>query len=211
MRENDLPITRISTIEIDFKSRLEACLKREMLDNDKIGQKVASVLEDVRQHGDTAVLEYTNKFDNFSVKSFQDLVVTPKQLEDSLKRISDSQRNALEYAASRIQKYHERQLIPSWQYEDEDGSVLGQKVTPLERVGIYVPGGKANYPSSMLMLAIPARVAGVKEIIAAVPTRYDERNDLIFAAAKVAGVSEVFTMGGAQAIGALAYGTETLE
>ena len=180
MRENDLPITRISTVETDFKSRLEACLKREMLDNDEIGQKVASVLEDVRQHGDTAVLEYTNKFDNFSVKSFQDLVVTPKQLEDSLKRISDLQRNALEYAASRIQKYHERQLTSSWQYEDEDGSVLGQKVTPLKRVGVYVPGGKANYPSSMLMLAIPARVAGVKDIIAAVPTRYDNKNDLIF-------------------------------
>ena len=211
MKENDLRITRISTIEIDFKSRLEACLKREMLDNDEIYQKVTSVLEGVRQQGDIAVLEYTNKFDNFSVESFQDLVVTPNQLEDSLKRIPDSQRNALEHAANRIQKYHERQVTSSWQYEDEDGSVLGQKVTPLERVGIYVPGGKANYPSSMLMLAIPARVAGVKDIIAAVPTRYDTKNDLIFAAAKVAGVNQVLTMGGAQAVGALAYGTETLK
>ena len=201
MKENDLRITRISTIEIDFKSRLEACLKREMLDNDEIYQKVTSVLEGVRQQGDIAVLEYTNKFDNFSVESFQDLVVTPNQLEDSLKRIPESQRNALEHAANRIQKYHERQVTSSWQYEDEDGSVLGQKVTPLERVGIYVPGGKANYPSSMLMLAIPARVAGVKDIIAAVPTRYDTKNDLIFAAAKVAGVNHVLTMGGAQAVG----------
>ena len=173
MKESDLRITRISTIEIDFKNRLEACLKREMLDDDEIYQRVTNVLEDVRQLGDIAVLEYTNKFDNFSVESFQDLVVSPNQLEDSLKRIPESQRNALEHAANRIQKYHERQVTSSWQYEDEDGSVLGQKVTPLERVGIYVPGGKANYPSSLLMLAIPARVPGVKDIIAPVLTRYD--------------------------------------
>ena len=149
MKENDLRITRISTIEIDFKSRIDACLKREMLDNDEIYQKVTSILDDVRQQGDIAVLEYTNKLDKFSAESFQNLVVTPKQLEDSLKRIPDLQRNALEYAANRIQKYHERQVTSSWQYEDEDGSILGQKDTPLERVGIYVPGGKANYPSSM--------------------------------------------------------------
>ena len=211
MREIDLPITRISTTETDFKSRLENCLKREILDNDEIHQKVANILEDVRQVGDRAVVEYTNKFDNFSATSLEDLFVSPKQIEDSFRRISHSQRKALEHAADRIQKYHERQLTSSWEYEDEDGSVLGQNVTPLERVGIYVPGGKANYPSSMLMLAIPARVAGVKDIIAVVPTLYSKNHDLIFAAAKVAGVSEVFTVGGAQAIGALAYGTETLK
>ena len=211
MTNIDLPITRISTKESDFKSRLETCLKREMLDSDEIYQKVASILEDVRQRGNEAVIEYTNKFDRFSVDSFEDLVVSPKQLEDSLSRIPDPQRTALEHAADRIQKYHERQLTSSWEYEDEDGSVLGQKVNPLERVGIYVPGGKANYPSSMLMLAIPARVAGVKDIIAVVPTLYTEKHDLIFAAARLAGVSKVFTMGGAQAVGALAYGTETLK
>ena len=210
MTEINLPIARISALDPDFKEQLNSCLKREMLASDEIFQQVKEILQDVRVNGNRAVIDYTNKFDNFEVDSFESLFVSQKQLVKSLDRISVPQRQALEHAANRIQKYHERQLTSSWEYEEEDGSVYGQKITPLERVGLYVPGGKANYPSSMLMLAIPAKVAGVQDIIAVVPSRYSEKNDLIFAAAKIAGVSEVFTMGGAQAIAALAYGTETL-
>ena len=210
MTEINLPIARISALDPDFKQQLNSCLKREMLASDEIFQQVKEILQDVRVNGNRAVIDYTNKFDNFEVDSFESLFVSQKQLVKSLDRISVPQRQALEHAANRIQKYHERQLTSSWEYEEEDGSVYGQKITPLERVGLYVPGGKANYPSSMLMLAIPAKVAGVQDIIAVVPSRYSEKNDLIFAAAKIAGVSEVFTMGGAQAIAALAYGTETL-
>ena len=207
----DLPIARISALDPGFRGQLTTHLKREMLASDEILQQVSNILQDVRTNGNRAIVDYTNKFDNFAVGSLEDLRVSQNQLNKSLSRISATQRHALEHAADRIQKYHERQLTSSWQYEEKDGSVYGQKVTPLERVGVYVPGGKANYPSSMLMLAIPARVAGVQNIIAVVPARYSEKNDLIFAAAKIAGVTEVCTIGGAQAIGALAYGTDTLQ
>ena len=210
MTEINLPIARISALDPDFNEQLNSCLKREMLASDEIFQQVKEIIQNVRVNGDRAVIDCTNKFDNFEVDSLESLFVSQKQLVKSLDRISAPQRRALEHAANRIQKYHERQLTSSWEYEEEDGSVYGQKITPLVRVGLYVPGGKANYPSSMLMLAIPASVAGVQDIIAVVPARYSEKNDLIFAAAKIAGVSEVCTIGGAQAIGALAYGTEAL-
>ena len=194
MSDIGFPIARISALDLGFKDQLNAYLKREMLVSDEIFQQVREIIQNVKINGNRAVVDYTNKFDNFSVDSLEDLFVSQKQLEKSFNRISVAQRDALEHAANRIEKYHERQLMTSWQYEEEDGSVYGQKITPLNRVGVYVPGGKANYPSSMLMLAIPARVAGVQDIIAVVPARYSEKNDLIFAAAKIAGVSEVCTL-----------------
>ena len=210
MVEDDLTIVRLSAKDPSFENQLNAHLRREILTNDSIVKQVSKILDDVRLMRDEAVIDYTNKFDNFLVNSMEELTVSSEQLKESLERLPSKQRQALEHAAERIQKYHEQQVSSSWQYEEKDGSVYGQKVTPLERVGVYVPGGKAKYPSSVLMLAIPARVAGVKEIIAVVPTRYSPKNDLIFAAAKLAGVSKVYTIGGAQAIGALAYGTKTL-
>jgi len=194
----------------DFDAALKARLNRAMLGNAELNAVVSGIVEDVRTRGDAAVLEYTRRFDRADVESMSELCVTREQMEISLQRLPQSQASALRSAAQRIRDYHERQKQGSWQYEDADGSVYGQKVTPLDRVGIYVPGGKANYPSSMLMNAVPAQVAGVAEIIAVVPTAWTEAGDLVFAAAALAGVSRVFTIGGAQAIAALAYGTESV-
>ena len=169
MTEIDLPIARISAKEPGFKDQLNLYLKREMLASDEIFQQVRKILQDVKDNGNRAVIDYTNKFDNFAVGSLEDLFVSQKQLENSLNRMSAPQRQSLEHAADRIRKYHERQLTSSWQYQEEDGSVYGQKVTPLERVGVYVPGGKALYPSSVLMNAIPAKIAGVKRIVMTTP------------------------------------------
>jgi histidinol dehydrogenase len=205
-----IAIKRLFTADSEFETDLANCLDREMLVADGITETVSSILRDVRKSGDAAVVKYTNKFDRFQAVSMDDLLVSKNQLQASLDNISDTQRKALNHAAERIQKYHEKQKQSSWHYEEADGSVYGQKVSPLQRVGIYVPGGKANYPSSILMLAIPAQVAGVKEIIATVPTPYGKDGNLVFAAAALAGVSRLFTIGGAQAIAALAYGTETI-
>jgi histidinol dehydrogenase len=205
-----IAIKRLFTADSEFETDLANCLDREMLVADGITETVSSILRDVRKSGDAAVVKYTNKFDRFQAVSMDDLLVSKNQLQASLDNISDRQRKALNHAAERIQKYHEKQKQSSWHYEEADGSVYGQKVSPLQRVGIYVPGGKANYPSSILMLAIPAQVAGVKEIIATVPTPYGKDGNLVFAAAALAGVSRLFTIGGAQAIAALAYGTETI-
>ena len=205
-----IAIKRLFTADSEFETDLANCLDREMLVADGITETVSSILRDVRKSGDAAVVKYTNKFDRFQAVSMDDLLVSKDQLQASLDNISDTQRKALNHAAERIQKYHEKQKQSSWHYEEADGSVYGQKVSPLQRVGIYAPGGKANYPSSILMLAIPAQVAGVKEIIATVPTPYGKDGDLVFAAAALAGVSRLFTIGGAQAIAALAYGTETI-
>ena len=194
----------------DFDAALKARLNRAMLGNAELNAVVSGIVEDVRTRGDAAVLEYTRRFDRADVESMSELCVTREQMEISLQRLPQSQASALRSAAQRIRDYHERQKQGSWQYEDADGSVYGQKVSPLDRVGIYVPGGKANYPSSMLMNAVPAQVAGVAEIIAVVPTAWTEAGDLVFAAAALAGVSRVFTIGGAQAIAALAYGTESV-
>lgn len=205
-----IAITRLDASDDNFSQRLEKVLQRDMLISDSITHSVKSILDDVRLNGDVALLEYTRKFDGFDVSSIDDVIISQEQLHASLETITPKQRDALSHAADRIRSYHEMQRQESWQYSEADGSIYGQKISPLERVGIYVPGGKANYPSSMLMLAIPAMVAGVKEIIATVPTQLNSAGNLVFAAAALAGVSKVFTVGGAQAIGALAYGTDSV-
>lgn len=178
-----------------------------------IEQRVADILADVQQRGDAAVLDYTQRFDGLQAASVAELEITQAELQAALDSLPDAQREALQAAAARVRKYHEAQKKASgesWSYRDEDGTLLGQKVTPLDRVGIYVPGGKAAYPSSVLMNAIPAHVAGVQDIIMVVPTPQGVRNPLVLAAACVAGVSRAFTLGGAQAVAALAYGTTTI-
>lgn len=210
MSESAINITRLNAAANDFEDQLQARLHREMLIDDEVSSTVAEILNSVRSRGDAAVLEYTEKFDGIEAKELSALFVSREQMQASLDRLPTSQREALSMAATRIRSYHEKQKQDSWQYVEADGSVYGQKISPLKRVGIYVPGGKANYPSSVLMLAIPAKVAGVGEIIATVPTVYGPEGDLIFAAAALAGVDKLFTIGGAQAIAALAFGTETI-
>lgn len=210
MTNSAINISRLSTADSDFESQLERLLHREMLVTAEVSSTVSDILQAVRSKGDQAVIDFTNEFDGFEASTMQDLLVTDAQMSSALEGLPAKQKQALTHAAERIRCYHEKQKQPSWQYEESDGSVYGQKVSPLQRVGVYVPGGKANYPSSMLMLAIPAQVAGVKEIIATVPTRYGEDGYLVFAAAALAGVSKLFTIGGAQAIGALAFGTESV-
>ena len=178
-----------------------------------IEERVAAILADVRERGDAAVLELTAQLDGLQAGSVAELEIPAGELAAALAAVAPKQRRALEQAAERIRRYHERQLQAcgrSWSYRDADGSLLGQKVTPIDRVGIYVPGGKAAYPSSVLMNAVPAQVAGVREIVMAVPTPRGERNALVLAAACIAGVHRVFTVGGAQAVAALAYGTATV-
>lgn len=203
-------IHRLSTADADFESRFEALLHWSDEQDEAIEQRVASILADVRQRGDAAVLAYTAQFDALKVTDMAELELKADDFERAFAAITPAQRDALQQAAARIRGYHERQLQAngqSWQYRDEDGTLLGQKVTPLDRVGIYVPGGKAAYPSSLLMNAVPAHVAGVGEIIMVVPTPRGERNTLVLAAAHVAGVTRAFTIGGAQAVAALAFGT----
>lgn len=203
-------INQLFTASAEFESKLMGLLEREMLIADDVTRTVSDIIARVRKDGDQAVLSLTNQFDGFGAEAMSDLVIEMDQLHTALDSISDEQRQALTHAAERIRNYHEKQKQTSWKYQEADGSVYGQKVSPLERVGVYVPGGKANYPSSVLMLAIPAQVAGVKEIVATVPTPYGDDGKLVFAAAALAGVSKVFTVGGAQAVAALAYGTETI-
>lgn len=194
----------------DFQQQLEALLAFETSQDPQVEERVASILADVKQRGDAAVIEFTQCFDGLNAQSMADLELTQNELKTAFERLPLEQRNALEAAADRVRHYHEHQKAASWQYTDEDGTVLGQQITPLDRVGIYVPGGKASYPSSVLMNALPAHVAGVSEIIMVVPTPRGERNDLVLAAAYIAGVTRAFTIGGAQAVAALAYGTETI-
>ena len=201
--------TASSTFEADFKARLHWSADTDAA----IEQRVADILADVQQRGDAAVLEYTARFDGLDAPDMAALELTQAELKAAFEAIPAAQREALQSAAQRVRRYHEAQKKAngeSWQYRDEDGSLLGQKVTPLDRVGIYVPGGKAAYPSSVLMNAIPAHVAGVGEIIMVVPTPHGEKNALVLAAAYVAGVTRAFTIGGAQAVAALAYGTATV-
>lgn len=194
----------------DFQQQLEVLLAFETSQDPQVEERVASILADVKQRGDAAVIEFTQRFDGLNVQAMADLELTQNELKTAFERLPLEQRSALEAAADRVRRYHEHQKAASWQYTDEDGTVLGQQITPLDRVGIYVPGGKASYPSSVLMNALPAHVAGVSEIIMVVPTPRGERNDLVLAAAYIAGVTRAFTIGGAQAIAALAYGTETI-
>jgi histidinol dehydrogenase len=203
-------IGRLSTSDIDFTERLQALLAFEVTQDDSVESAVTEILRAVRGRGDQAVLEYTGRFDGLSVDSMSALQLQPDVLRHALDNLPAAQRNALEAAAARIRAYHERQTASSWSYTEEDGTTLGQKITALDRVGVYVPGGKAAYPSTVLMNTIPAKVAGVGEVVMVVPTPGGRRSDLVLAAAQIAGVDRVFTVGGAQAIAALAYGTESI-
>lgn len=205
-----IPIKRFNSADPDFHANLDKLLAFENAQDDAIDSTVAGILTDIRKRKDAALIEYTNRFDRLSAASAKDLELTQDHLQQSLAILPSPQRIALEQAAERIRSYHEKQQLSSWQYTDSDDTLLGQKVTPLDRVGLYVPGGKASYPSSVLMNAIPAKVAGVKELIMVVPTPGGERSDMVLAAAAISKVDRVFTIGGAQAVGALAYGTETI-
>ncbi len=205
-----IPIKRFNSVDSDFNANLDKLLAFEGAQDDAIDSTVAKILADVRNRKDAALIEYTNRFDKLSAASAKDLELTQDHLQRSLAALPPPQRIALEQAAERVRSYHEKQQLSSWQYTDSDDTLLGQKVTPLDRVGLYVPGGKASYPSSVLMNAIPAKVAGVAELIMVVPTPNGERSDLVLAAAAISKVDRVFTIGGAQAVGALAYGTETI-
>ena len=206
-------IRLLDTTSADFEATFQRVLHWSAETDDAIEQRVAAILADVKARGDAAVLEYTERFDGVGAASVAALEIPRADLLAALNTIPAAQRDALEAAARRVRSYHERQLEAtgrSWSYRDEDGTLLGQKVTPIDRVGIYVPGGKATYPSSVLMNALPAKVAGVGEIVMVVPTPRGERNPLVLAAAAVAGVDRAYTIGGAQAVGALAYGTATI-
>lgn len=206
----DLAITRLSAAQADFDAELARLLAWEDSVDHQVNESVRHILHQVRTRGDAAVLEFTAKFDQVSVASLAELEISQARLQQALAAIPSDQREALEQAAERVRGYHQRQRQDSWQYQEADGTVLGQKVTPLDRAGLYVPGGKAAYPSSVLMNAIPAKVAGVAEVIMVVPTPAGVQNDMVLAAAAIAGVDRVFTVGGAQAVAALAYGTETI-
>lgn len=204
---------RLKTTDSDFEAAFQKRLHWSADADAAIESRVAEILSDVQQRGDLAVLEYTQRFDGLKAQSMQQLVLTQTELKAAFEGLPSAQKEALQAAAKRVRSYHEAQKKASgesWSYKDEDGTLLGQKVTPLDRVGIYVPGGKAAYPSSVLMNAIPAHVAGVEEIIMVVPTPQGVKNALVLAAAYVAGVSRAFTIGGAQAVAALAYGTATV-
>jgi histidinol dehydrogenase len=205
-----MTIRRLSTQSPDFAAELKNLLALEAEQDAGIERTVVEILADIRKRGDAALLDYTRKFDRLDMHDAQHLELPQTELQSALQTLSHDQRAALETAAQRIRAFHERQRVEGWTYTEADGTVLGQRVTPLDRVGLYVPGGKAAYPSSVLMNAIPAKVAGVQELIMVVPTPGGERNQLVLAAAAIAGVDRVFTIGGAQAVGALAYGTATV-
>ncbi|MEK9711967.1 MAG: histidinol dehydrogenase [Thalassolituus sp.] len=203
-------IRRFRSDQADFAQQMDELLAWEAVSDAGVQTAVTNIVNDVRARGDEALIEYTNKFDRTSVSSMAELELSQEQLQAALDGLSDAERTALVTAAERVRAYHEKQKQDSWSYTEADGTMLGQKVTPMDRVGIYVPGGKAAYPSSVLMNAIPAHVAGVSEIIMVVPTPGGELNQLVLAAAAAAGVTRVFTVGGAQAVAALAYGTATV-
>ncbi len=200
----------LNTQSPDFWDELKILLAFETAQDPQVDATVAAICADVRTRGDAAVIEYTNRFDGMSVQSMAELSLNQADLKQAFDRLPEAVQSALKTAAARIENYHSRQKQESWSYRDEDGTLLGQQITALDRVGIYVPGGKAAYPSSVLMNALPAQVAGVGEIVMVVPTPHGERNDIVLAAAYVAGVTQVFTVGGAQAVAALAYGTDSI-
>ncbi len=203
-------IQNLQTKDSDFWKKLDALLAWDSVSDQAVFDTVNGILQDVKERGDTAVIEYTNKFDNMNVASMDELEIPQQRLQQALDAITSEQRTALETAAARVKSYAEHQKMDSWSYTEADGTILGQQVTALDRAGLYVPGGKAAYPSSVLMNAIPAKVAGVPELIMVVPTPSGEVNELVFAAAVIAGVDRVFAIGGAQAVAAMAYGTETI-
>ena len=203
-------INKFSTQDRDFDSKLNSLIAWESASNEEVGRSVEKIINDVKVNGDASVLDYTNQFDSLKAESISELIVSKERLKESFDNLAIEQKNALLTAAERIKSYHQNQVQESWSYLEDDGSMLGQKITPLERAGLYVPGGKAAYPSSVLMNSIPAKVAGVEDLIMVVPTPNGVMNELVLAAAHVAEVDLVFTIGGAQAIAALAYGTESI-
>lgn len=203
-------IAQLNLKQADFWTQLDKVLAWESVSDEQVFNTVNDILKDVRKRGDAAVVEYTNKFDRMDAGNIAELEISKSRLQESLNKITAEQRQALEKAAQRVREYAEHQKMQSWSYTEADGTFLGQQVTAMDRAGLYVPGGKAAYPSSVIMNAVPAKVAGVPELIMVVPTPAGEVNDLVFAAASIAGVDRVFSIGGAQAVGALAYGTETI-
>jgi len=201
-------ITRLSTSDTDFEQRLEALLAWEAVSDAEVQGRVDTIIRAVRKDRDAALLDYTRRLDHWQPRTVSDLEIQAARIWQARDRISEAQRTALKLAAGRIRAYAEHQKLADWNFRDPDGTLLGQKVTPLDRVVLYVPGGKAAYPSSVLMNAIPAKVAGVEELIMVVPTPAGELDDLVLAAAHIAGVDRIFAIGGAQAVAALAYGTE---
>ncbi|WP_409521150.1 histidinol dehydrogenase [Methylomonas sp. MO1] len=205
-----IKMLRLDSAAIDFEKQLQARLAWDASDDLEIHKRVLDIIADVKKRGDKALLEYTNRFDGTAFKAAAELELDRTALQQAWDTLPSTQAIALQTAADRVRAYAEHQKLQSWQFTEIDGTVLGQKVTPLDKAGLYVPGGKAAYPSSVLMNAIPAKVAGVGELIMVVPTPRGETNALVLAAAHVAGVDRVFTIGGAQAVAALAYGTESI-
>jgi histidinol dehydrogenase len=200
----------LKTSDPGFEADFARLLDRSEVTDPTVEADVRAIVDDVRTRGDAALLDYTRKFDRNPAASISDLRIDGQRLKQAMTNIADEQVRALQTAAQRIRQFHERQLARSWRYTEDDGTVLGQLVVPLERVGLYVPGGLAAYPSSVLMNAVPAKVAGVRQLIMTVPAPDGVVNDMVLAAAAIAGVDQVFTVGGAQAVGALAYGTESV-
>ena len=205
-----MKIKKLDTLNVNFETELKAHIGFDADSSDNIIKTVNDIVERVKKEGDSALIDFTNRFDQMNISSASDFEISSKELSQALDNLPGSQKKSLEIAAQRIVNYHNKQKIDSWSYDDETGSSFGQKVTPMDKVGLYVPGGKAAYPSSVLMNAIPAKVAGVKELIMVVPTPGGEKNPLVLAAAKLSGVDRVFGIGGAQAVAALAYGTKTI-
>ncbi len=203
-------IKQLSSTDSGFTVALKKIMAFEDAQNAAVDSTVADILANIKKRGDEALLEYTRCFDHLDAASIAELELSRKDLQQALQSIPAIQREALEQAAERVRAFHQKQLVQSWSYTEPDGTLLGQKITPLNRVGLYVPGGKASYPSSVLMNAIPAKIAGVDELIMVVPAPENKKNDLVLAAASICEVDRVFTIGGAQAIGALSYGTKTI-
>jgi len=204
------PITRLNSTDSNFSAQLQNLLAWEESSDHEIHQRVLDIIANVRQKGDQAVINYTNQFDHCNVSNSSELEISQDTLKAAWDNLAKDKADALEVAAERVRAYADKQKMESWQYTEADGTMLGQKITPLDRAGLYVPGGKAAYPSSVLMNAIPAKVAGVRELIMVVPTPNGVVNELVLAAAYLSGVDRVFAIGGAQAVAALAYGTETI-
>ena len=203
-------ITKLSSSQADFQQNLGDLLSWESVSNKDVAKTVDDIIANIRKTGDQALIEYTNQFDRMNAADMGELTVNLSTLKDAFDNLADKEKTALQTAADRVRIYHQKQKQETWTYTEDDGTMLGQKITPLDRVGLYVPGGKAAYPSSVLMNAIPAKVAGVEELIMVVPTPDGVTNQLVLAAAYIAGVDTVYTVGGAQAVAALAYGTQTI-
>jgi len=203
-------ITQLSSSQADFQDKLSKLLAWESVSNTDVAKTVDDIITNIRANGDQALVDYSVKFDGVNASDISELTISKSALKDAFDTLDNNEKTALQSAADRVRDYHDKQKQDTWTYTEDNGTMLGQKVTPLDRVGLYVPGGKAAYPSSVLMNAIPAKVAGVEELIMVVPTPNGVTNQLVLAAAYISGVDTVFTVGGAQAVAALAYGTQTI-